>query len=325
MTSRCHTYIRTISTLIGLVLFAQRLPAQSDVLSKLNDATELWNKGELRQAVGILEPLVRSAGSESPEVGRVWILLGSIYQDLGRYPEAQRAYQNAISLFKGQPGGEKEEEVAMDNLGSLYLDMGQPEMSKRLRLRVLRVAEAAGDHTAMARIYNNLTATALRQRDLKEARKWLGNAFAELNLAPKVGADDVAAIHSNAAWLSTHDHDYEQASKHYEVAVQSWIEQHGMNHPLTGWGYVLRGQTRVLMGDASKGLEDVKTGLAIIEKTVGTGVPLYFGARLAYADALSAAGSRKEAKEVRSTTKHSIESFSHSTSSVYAISADAFR
>src|SRR5262249_51782474 len=161
------------------------------ISGKLSDATELWNKGELRQALGILEPLVRSAGRESPEIGRVWILAGSIYQDLGRYPEAERAYQNAISLFKGQPGKEREQEAAMDNLGSLYLDTGQPEMSKRLRLKVLQVAQAAGDHAGMAKIYNNLAATALEQRDLKGARKWLDHAFAEIKLAPNVNVDDL--------------------------------------------------------------------------------------------------------------------------------------
>src|SRR5262249_51401466 len=161
--------------------------------------------------------------------------------------------------------------------------------------------------------------------DLKEARKWLGHAFTEIKLAPKVSAADLAAIRSNAGWLSTHDHDYEQALKYYDGALESWIEQHGMNHPLTGWGFVLCGRTRVLMGNASQGLEDVKMGLAIIEKTVGTNIPVYFSARLAYADALSAAGSTKEAKAIRSVTRRSIESFLHSTSSVYAISADAFR
>src|SRR5215472_12975494 len=310
---------------MGLAFFVQPLPAQSDISGKLNDASELSNKGEYKQSLVILEPLAKSASSESPEMGRVWILLGSVYQDLGRYPEAQRAYQSAISLFKRQRGREREEEVALDNLGSLYLDMGQPEMSKRLRQQALRLAEAAGDHVAMARLYNNLTAATLQQNGVKEARKCLGRAFAEIKLAPKVGADDLAAINANAGWLSTHDHDYEQASKYYEAALQSWIEQHGMNHQLTGWGFILRGRARVLMGNASQGLEDVKTGLTIIEKAVGTGVPIYFGARLAYADALLAAGSTKEAKTIRSATRRSIDDFMHSTSSVYTISADAFR
>jgi len=325
VTSGRHTYVRPISILISVVLFFQILHAQSDILTKLHDAEELWNKGEYGLALGILEPLARSAGSESPESGRVWILLGSLYQDLGRFPEAQRAYQSAISLYKGQSDRQKEEEVALDNLGSLYLEMGQPEMSKRLRLKVLRLAQPAGNHATLARIYNNLTAIAVRQRDLDEARRWLNHAFAEIKLAPKAGADELAAIHSNAGWLSAHDHDYEQAAKHYEVALQALIEQHGTNHPLTRWGYVVRGHTRALMGNASEGREDVEMGLAIIEKTVGTNAPVYFSARLAYADALSAAGSKKEAKEIRSTTKRSIESFMHSTSSVYATSADAFR
>jgi tetratricopeptide (TPR) repeat protein len=325
VTSGRHTCIQAISTLISLLLFVQLLPAQSDISGKLSDASQRWNKGEYQQALGILEPLVRSAGSESTEIGRVWILLGSVYQDLGRYPEAQQAYQTAISLSKGQPGREREEEVAMDNLGSLYLDMGQPELSKRLRLKVLRVAEAAGDHAVMARICNNLAVTTMRKGDLKEARKWLGRAFAEIKLGPKIRADDLAAINSNAGWLSVHDRDYEEAAKYYDVALESWIEQHGMNHPMTGWGYVLRGRTRALTGNVSQGLEDVTMGLAIIEKTLGTSVPVYFSARLAYADVLSAAGSTKEAKAIRSITKRSIDSFVHSSSSVYAISADAFR
>ena len=325
MTSGRHTYIRPISILISVVLSFQLLHAQSDILAKLHDAAELWNKGEYGQALGILEPLSRSSGSESPENGGIWILLGTIYQDQGRFPEAQRAYQSAISLCKGQPDRQREEEVALDNLGSLYLEMGQLEMSKRLRLKVLRLAQTEGNHATLARIYNNLTAIAVRQRDLDEARRWLSHAFAEVKLAPKVGADDLAAIHSNAGWLSMHNHDYEQASQHYELALQSLIEQHGTNHPLTGWGYVARGRARALMGNAGQGLEDVEMGLAIIEKTVGTDVPVYFSARLAYADALSATGSRKEAKAIRSTTKRSIDSFMHSTSSAYAISADAFR
>jgi tetratricopeptide (TPR) repeat protein len=306
-------------------LFLQLLHAQSDILAKLHDAEEQWNKGEYRQALGMLEPLARSARSESPDIGRVWILLGSLYQDLGRFPEAQRAYQSAISLYKSQPDRQREEEVALDNLGSLYLEMGQLEMSRKLRLKVLRLAQAAGNHATLARIYNNLTAIAVRQRDLDEARRWLSHAFAEIKLAPKLGADDLAAIHSNAGWLSMHDNDYEQAFQHYEAALKSLIEQHGTNHPLTGWGYVARGRARALMGKASQGLEDVEMGMAIIEKTVGADVPVYFSARLAYADALTAAGSKKEAKEIRSVTKRSIDSFMHSTSSVYAISADAFR
>src|SRR5215472_11833199 len=323
MTSGLRSRVPTISVSIGLVFFVQLLLAQSNTLDTLSHADQLHNQGEYEQALRVLEPMVRSNTLEPWETGRVWILLGSVYQDLGRYPEAQRAYQNAISLFKNQPGREKEEAVAMDNLGSLYLEIWQPETSKRLRLRVLKVGARIRDHAAMARIYNNLAATALVQKDWKEVRKWLGDAWGEARLVSNPRADDLAAIHCDAGWLSTHDHDYEQALNHFEAALALWTEQHGMNHQLTASGYILRGRTLALMGNGRKGLEDLRTGLAIIEKTVGTNVPVYFAARLAYGEALSAAGSKREGKAMRATAMRSLESL-RSTSSQFPVSADAF-
>ena len=324
MTSGRRSRIPTIPNLISLVFSVQLLAAKSNVIGTLNNADELRSEGKYGQALGILEPLVRSNTLEPWETGRVWIVLGFVYQDLGRYREAQRAYQNAISLFKNQPGRQREEAAAIDSLGSLYLEIGQPEMSKRLQLQVIKVAAAIEDHAALGRSYNNLAVTALRQRDWKEARKWLDSALAEIKLAPKVRGDDLAAIHSTAGWLSAHDHDYEQALKYFDAALESWTKQHGMNHQLTGSGYVLRGRTLAFMGNARQGLEDVKTGVAIIEKTVGTNVPIYFAARLALADALSAAGSAKEGKAMRATAERALESF-RSTGSQYLISVDAFR
>lgn len=324
MTLGRRSCIHCLSSLISLTFLVQLLQAQSDIFSTLSHANELSSKGDYGEALRILEPLVQSKTVEPAETGRVWIQLGSVYQDLGRYPEAQRAYQTAISLFKNRPGREREERVALDDLGSLYLDLGQAEMSRRLRLQVLKSAAATEDHAAVARAYNNLSAASIQQRDWKEARKWLANAQAEVKLMPKVRADDLAAIHCNAGWLSEHDHDYEQALKYYEAALQSWTEQHGINHQLTGSGYVLRGRMRTLLGNTREGLEDIEKGAAIIEKIVGTKVPIYFAARLAYADALSAAGFTKEGKAIRSSAKHSLESF-RSTSPQFPISVDAFR
>jgi len=97
-----------------------------------------------------------------------------------------------------------------------------------------------------------------------------------------------------------------------------------MNHKLTGWGYVPCGRTRALLGDPQQGLAEVTTGLSIIEKSVGMRAPLYFASRLAYADVLSAAGSTREAKEMRSTVAQSLESFRRATAG-FPVSADAFR
>jgi len=307
-----------------LLLVVQPLPAQSSSADQLVAAGTLRDRGDYKQALSILEPLAQSAEPGAPDAGRAWILLGSIYQDVGRFVDAQRAYQNAISALKNQPGKEREEAAAMDNLGSLYLDMGQPELSKQIRLRVLRLVKETGDHAGLAKVYNNLAATAFEQNQADEGRKYIFQAFREVKQASQAPNDDLAAIYSNAGWLSMRDHDYDQALRYYEHARQTWIKQHGMNHKLTGWGYVLCGWTRARLGDPQQGLAEVTTGLSIIEKSVGTRVPLYFAARLAYADVLSAAGSTREAKEMRSNAAQSLKSFRRATAG-YPISADAFR
>src|SRR5882724_7239499 len=200
----------------GFILFfllqqlaAQSLPVQSNGADKLNQVVALRNRGEYQQALDVLAPLVHSSGLSASDAGHAWVLLGSTYQDLGKYTEAQRAYQNGISILKAQAGGERGEAAALDDLGSLYRDMGQPEMSKKLRLKVLQFFLAIGDHSGTARAYNNLTAIALQQNKLDEARKDIVRAFDELKLAQQAGSqvslDDQAAIDNNAGWLSFHD------------------------------------------------------------------------------------------------------------------------
>jgi tetratricopeptide (TPR) repeat protein len=321
---RRYPRLYTIHTFLFLLLAAKCLPAQSNTTDNLHTANALRDRGEYQQALAILEPMVHSGGSDAADVATAWVILGDIYQDTGRYGDAQRAFQNAISSFKNQ-GKEREEAAAMDNLGSLYLAIGQPEMSKRLRLRVLKVLEKTGDHASLARLYNNLAATASQRNDAREGRKYVDQALAEVKLAPEITYDDLAAISSNAGWLRAHDHDYQQALAYYEDARRLWIKAHGMNHPQTGWGYVLCGRARAFLGDAQQGLEDVRTGLSMIENSVGTHVSIYFASRLAYADVLFAAGSRKESKAVRQDALSSLQSFLRGKASESAISADAFR
>lgn len=191
-----------------VLLAVQFLPAQSSPADELVAAGALRDRGDYKQALAILEPLAQSTGPDMPSAGSAWILLGTVYQDVGRYVDAQRAYQSAISAFKNQPGKEREEAAALDNLGSLYLDMGQPEMSKQIRLRVLQVVKETGNHAGLAKVYNNLAATAFQRNRVDEGRKYIFQAFREVKQAPQVANDDLATIYSNAGWLSMYDHDY---------------------------------------------------------------------------------------------------------------------
>ena len=71
-----HSYIHTIHTILGLVLWIQLLPAQSKESSQYTEAAALRDKGEYTQALRILEPLAASSRPELADDGKAWVLLG---------------------------------------------------------------------------------------------------------------------------------------------------------------------------------------------------------------------------------------------------------
>jgi tetratricopeptide (TPR) repeat protein len=170
-----------------------------------------------------------------------------------------------------------------------------------------------------------LAAIALEENKLHEAQTYLDQAFADVKLAAPPNSPDLAAMYSNAGWLAFHAHAFDQALQDYELALQLWLQVHGAEHELTGWGYVLRGRARLALGDKQNALEDVKTGTAIIERTEGATGALYLSARLVYADVLKAAGSIQEAKTLRRETLRSLDSLRRTQSTAYVINAEAFR
>ena len=322
----CLRYRSYFLFFIILISFSFQAPAQPGGSEQLLLASRLRDRGEYQQAVALLESLVRaSTRLGAVDTGNAWVLLGSTYQDLGRYVEAEKAYQNAVSILTSQPAGERDLAVALDDLGSLYHDIGQPEISRKLRLRVLAIFRAEGDHAEIARVYNNLAAIALDKHQYHEAQTYLDQAFAEVKLSSPPNPTDVAAMYSNAGWLAFHGKDYHQALADHEIALRLWLQVHGSEHPLTGWGYVLCGRARLALGENQRALEDVQTGTAILDRTDGAKRSMYLSARLIYADVLRASGSTQEAKTVRAQTLRSLDSLRRSQSSAYAISADAFR
>ena len=80
--------------------------------------------------------------------------------------------------------------------------------------------QARGDYAGSARAYNNLAAIALDEKQLRKARAYVNQALSEANRATQMFPDDLAAIYDNAGWLSSHNHEHQQALRYHEQAVQ---------------------------------------------------------------------------------------------------------
>jgi Flp pilus assembly protein TadD len=103
------------------------------VETRLNHASVLSRLGDHAPAAEQIEAAMRLRG-ELGLTAEEWITIGSIHGRAGRYPEAERAYRQALSLSPGHGG-------AMYNLGQSLAAMGRWEEA----LEALNGARAAAN------------------------------------------------------------------------------------------------------------------------------------------------------------------------------------
>ena len=112
-----------------LAAFALVLPdipvrAQGLCQAPIAQAYQLWSAGHPKEAIAILEPLLRNeaqAFTES-ERGVAWDLLGSSYQDVEMFDQARRAYGKAMEMFRSIPSARAQYAATIDNLATMEAD-----------------------------------------------------------------------------------------------------------------------------------------------------------------------------------------------------------
>lgn len=100
----------------------------------LKVARGLVESGDYRQAIGELHR--RSAAT--PDDADVWNLLGFSYRKLGEYDVARAHYRRALALQPAHLG-------ALEYLGELYLETGQPERARAMLDELSRACDGECD------------------------------------------------------------------------------------------------------------------------------------------------------------------------------------
>jgi tetratricopeptide (TPR) repeat protein len=149
----------------------------STLNSRFASATALAALGRFAEAEGslldLLPDIERRLGTRSAQYARLWNELGSVRQDLGRWPEAVEAYRRAIALDLEGAAGAAGVTTAqtINNLASLDEERGDLAAAERgyreslaIRLRVL-----AETSPAVARARHNLARVLLRAGRVDEA------------------------------------------------------------------------------------------------------------------------------------------------------------
>ncbi|HKR26501.1 MAG TPA: tetratricopeptide repeat protein, partial [Acidobacteriaceae bacterium] len=117
----------------------------------------------------------------------------------------------------------------------------------------------------------------------------------------------------------------EMSISSYGRALALAKKGHGEENPATGWSYVLLGNANAAAAQWTDALDDMHTGLAILDRTMGSQSEHYLVAEIAYARALDGAGFHAEARQIKAQAEPLLQARSRQQCVGCTITAAAFR
>jgi tetratricopeptide (TPR) repeat protein len=292
-----------------LILVSSLVWGQENPQQKIRDAFQLDKEGQFAQVIKQLKPLTTIASMTTPELGQTWILLGIAYHQEGRYQEAETAFERSLYFLKNEPEYSEQYAAALSAYATLYRDKGNMDTSWKMRLKALRMYEETDDQAGISDACMGLAELAITQRHTSKAQQYLRCAIEASKVASGLTEDFFAALFSTQGWLNEADKNYAAAESEYQRALTLWKHQHGEQHFLVGWGYMLLGKANAGAGDMTDAVDNMRQGLGILEITAGTANVKYLVAELAYSEVLEASGSHTAARELKTKTEHALRNF----------------
>jgi tetratricopeptide (TPR) repeat protein len=279
-------------------LLSQMTPTQ-----RLTQAYSLEKEGKPTPAISELQELLDSKSLDTVSTGKAWNILGLAYDDQGNFPFAQHAFEESLHILENLPDNIQDYAMALEDFGGLYVVTGQFEVADKLRTRALGLYEKVGDHGGIARASSDLAGTSFSQKKVRRGSKYLERAVKEARLANDLGDDDRAAIASMQGWQAQLDGDFTMSVVRYGQALDLLTKRHGEEHPYTGWGYLLLGDAHAEAGQLTTALEEMRQGIAILDRTLSRQNPRYLVAEIAYSRVLDATGSHAEAAQIKAAAE----------------------
>lgn len=155
-------------------------------------ANELFRAGERDSALIIADQLLLEGGPHARIAA--WILKGRDAQDAARFHEALAAYEEALALARSA-GNDLSESRALNQLGNVYVKMGDHEAALRCALENLRLKERLEDTAGVARAQHNLAIMYYEQGDLVAAEEALMASLAvKEQLGDSLGIDNALGV-----------------------------------------------------------------------------------------------------------------------------------
>ncbi|MCB1510729.1 MAG: CHAT domain-containing protein [Hyphomicrobiaceae bacterium] len=159
--------------------------------------------------------------------------LGGIMRATSRFAEAEKYFLEAAAVIQATKGQEANLAILLDNLGTLYGELGRLSDAERVQRRAVALFEQAlgPEHRSTAIGYANLAALYYRQRRFGEARPLFERALALYRklLPPKDLR--IGVLLDNYAGLLRAEGKRSEAAKSYAAALEVLRANYPARHP----------------------------------------------------------------------------------------------
>jgi tetratricopeptide (TPR) repeat protein len=250
---------------------------------------QLLTKEDLRREIATYE--ASSLQAKTPDMtglqaGRIWLHLGTLYQDAGMYYQAEQALEHAMRLLTLAPVSKPDVATAIDSLGMLSMQTGNVKEAERAETKALKMREEAGLNSELPRSWYHLATVYLREHEPAKAKDFAGRAvdafFADASAPPvdKLGSQLVFA----SALCQSHQYAeaIEKLKRTYQIAEQSY----GPDTLPSGFSSFLLGYAFWKNGDVSSASGLMQDGAKALGKTLGWEHPGYLLVMTRYAQFL---------------------------------------
>jgi len=310
-----------------LTLWLLRMPTlgQLNPRTALHDALVLENRGSFESASKVAKAAIDSRQLSGNELGRGYIILAVACQGAGDLANAQIAFEHAVQVLEHDREHLQDYASALENYAGFYSELGQLDVAAPMWRKAFHLRQKVGDHTATALSLTRLAEVALARNRVREAHQYLQKASDEAKASPDLIDDDKAFFFEAQGWLADAEHHAPAALAAYQHALELVERSRGKQHWLAGWDHMLLGKAYAESGDFRSALENMQTGLTILDHALGQNNPKYFAAELAYSRVLDQFGLHVEAAQLRAAGEKANKDYYGSQCGRCAINVAAFR
>ncbi len=311
--------------LLPLSLLCMPTFGQSNPHTALHDAVVLENGGSFATAAQAAKAAIESRQLSGVELGRGYIILAVACHGAGDLADARIAFEYALQILEHDGEHLDDYAAALESYAGLYTELGQLDVAVPMFEKALHLRQRVEDHTGAALSLIRLAELAIGQNRIRDARRYLQKASDEAKVSTDFTDDDAALFFEIQGLLAMTEHRAPAAVAAYQHALELVERSRGEQHWLAGWEHMLLGNAWAESGNFRSALENMQTGLRILDHALGEKNPKYFAAELAYSRVLDRSGFHAEAAQMRAACQKASKDYYGSQCAGCTIDVTAFR